>query len=289
MPATNEADPHDRTEHNSAAAADARDDAEHDTPAADDKTADEAAHDAGRSVPEQRGPYPESHSFPDPDGPTVPINVLAHDAPAAIAPAAIAPGGIWHRQNRLAVLAVIIAAVALAVACGAIVTAWSAFAQAGSATPAANPSSAAPKATATLGPLPAGFAIKYAQEPLQVPAGCGGDTLVDLDSPSIDATESDADLRFRILCGTGAPRLLVQLTGRAGSVIADPDTDVPECVQAIRAAPLDLSESVPVQTGTAICALTSETATPVLALVEITGMDAAGGASLRASAWSAAP
>jgi hypothetical protein len=260
----------------------------------DDEAPGEDVDHAVWSGPERRAPYPEAASFPESDDPTVRIMVPAHDAPA----------GIWHGQNRLAVLAVIIAVIALAVACGAIVTAWTAIATAGSPTSTVHPSPTARAAaatatagttptagtaTATLGPLPEGFAIKYAQDPLQVPAGCGTVTVVDLDTPRVDPPDSDADLRFSTMCGTGDPRLLVQLAGRAGSVVADPDTDVPGCVDAIRANPLDLSESVPVQTGTTICVLTSETATPVLALVEITGVDAAGGASLRASAWSAAP
>jgi hypothetical protein len=247
-------------------------------------------HDAGWTVPAQRMPYRVNPSYPDAEGPTERIVIPAGETPAEIEDRA---GRSWP-----SVLAIIIAVIALAVAGSAAVTAWQAFAKAGEAASMAHPAAATPvivpsvvpsAAATTLPPMPTVFALKYAQEPLQVQAGCGTTALVDLDAPRVDPPELQGDLRYDNTCGADGPRLAVGPGALAGSLVADPDTDAPGCAEAIRTGPLEPGVSVPVQKGTAFCVLTSATGTPMVALVEVTGVDANGAASLRASAWSAAP
>jgi hypothetical protein len=203
-------------------------------------------------------------------------------------------------RSWLPTLTMIISVIALALAGGATVSAWQAIDTANRAAamkhtpvaaPAALPSAGSPavvSASAAI-PSPAGYVMKYAQEPLLLTPRCGTSTLVDLDTHRADAPEPRGDLRYHNICSADGPLLGLGAGARAAAVVADADTDAPGCADAVRNGPLEEGDDVPVQKGTVLCVLTGTAgAAPVLALVEVTGLDATGRVSMRATAWSAA-
>jgi hypothetical protein len=207
------------------------------------------------------------------------------------------PDEIQADRSWVPTLAMTIAVIALAVAGGATVTAWQAFDTAGQAAamkhmPVAAPvvlPSVAPPSEAPATPVPAGYLMKYAQEPLQIKTDCGTSALVDLDVPRTGGPAQQGDLRYDNICSADGPLLGLGAGARAGAVVADADTDAPGCADAVRTGPLEEGDNVPVQKGTALCVLTGTAGTPsVLVLVEVTGLDAKGRVSMRATAWSGA-
>jgi hypothetical protein len=131
--------------------------------------------------------------------------------------------------------------------------------------------------------------MKYAQEPLQIKTGCGTSALIDLDAPRADPPQQQGDLRYNNICSADGPLLGLGAGAQAAAVVADADTDAPGCDDAIRTGPLGKGDNVPVQKGTVLCVRTGTPSAPVLALVEVTALAAKGRATIRATAWSAAP
>jgi hypothetical protein len=259
--------------------------------------ASNSAADTDWSVPTPRGPYPVNPSQSDPDGPTQRLYHPA-DEPEPLAEPDEPYFDEPARRNRGVTLALVIAALALIASGGASAIAWHAMGladEAGSmmdmhmppAAPSVVPSAVPTVAASTAVPAASGYSLTYAQEPLQIRAACGAAALVDLDRPRVDAPEQQSDLRYDNRCGADGPLLSVGPGAQAGSHIADPDADAPGCAEAVRTSPLEAGESVPVQKGTVFCLLTTAAAgaRPALALVEVTGVDAKGAASLRATAW----
>jgi hypothetical protein len=186
-----------------------------------------------------------------------------------------------------ATVAVVVALLALLASGGACVVGWRALGAAGRTHVVAAPAPFVarlpvdpPKA---LDPS-ASYDVGYDGEAMRIQVGCGAAMLVDLDEPRADAGEQAGDLRYDRGCGQAVPTVGLAAGARAGSQVSDPDIDAPGCDDAIRTGPLGTGASVPVKKGAVLCVLTAA-APPRMARVEVTGLTAAGTATLTATSW----
>lgn len=263
----------------------------------------------GRSIPVQRSPYPPGYL--DADGPTERLSGPADEPEPPAEPAEpTEPRRPDPDESRGAAYAVAIALIALFASGGAALMAWNALRQAseaGGAVAAMHPpvpraparptfvlpspgaSAPAAPASAPVSPMPSasGASLLYGQEPLAVAVDCDAEALISVDGPqpSLNAPEQNADLRYDNACGADGPTLALGPGAVAGAHVTDPDSGRLDCADAVRDHPLETGDTVPVQTGTVMCVATAGT----LAVVEVTGLDRQGAASLRVTGWQPVP
>jgi hypothetical protein len=232
-----------------------------------------------------------------------------------------APAGARVRKSKLGLVTVCVAVLALIVALASAALSWRALDQANDARDIAKagqggvPAGAAsgqPVVASTLEPSAAGtptvdvptepaegeppvlnaqtqYGVKYANQSMTIPAGCGDYINIDLDEPRVSVDQGDADVQYLDPCGNDPGTLALSDDVQGSEAPATTVTPI-ECADRIRASPLGQGKQ-PVRTGRVFCITTSlgaaksrgDTWKMVVLSIVATGKD--GTVSIKASAW----